>query len=49
VEAVIGRTVRKILSEYDVKPKAPPKTKPGEKETPKSLSEKLGLKKKDEK
>jgi hypothetical protein len=46
VEAAIGRTVRKILSEYDVKPKATPKKKEGTgSETPKSLAEKLGLNK----
>lgn len=47
VEAAIGRTVRKILSEYDVKPKAAPKKKEGQggSETPKSLAEKLGLNK----
>jgi len=44
-EAQVGRIVRKILNEYDLKPKAQPKTKSGEKETPKSLSEKLGLRK----
>lgn len=45
VEAVVMRTVRKVLSEYDLKPKAAPK-KAGEKETPKSLAEKLGIKEK---
>lgn len=40
VENVVGRVVRKILQEYDVKPKATPK---GRKETPKSLAEKLGI------
>lgn len=44
VEAVVGRTVRKILAEYDLKPKAASKSK--EKEpTPKTLAEKLGLNK----
>ena len=43
VEAAIGRTVRKILAEYDLKPKAAKKT--GKEEPPKSMAEKLGLKK----
>ena len=47
VEQTIGRVVRKILSEYDVKPKPVPK---GGKtvEPAKSLAEKLGLNKKKE-
>jgi hypothetical protein len=46
VEAVVGRTVRKILAEYDLKPKTVKTKKDGEKETPKSLAEKLGIKEK---
>jgi hypothetical protein len=42
---MVERIVRKVLNEYDVKPKAAPKGKAGAKETPKSLAEKLGLKK----
>lgn len=52
VEAAIGRTVRKILSEYDLKPKAAGKKKEGDggsDTTPKSLAQKLGLNKKDDK
>ena len=45
VEQAIGRTVRKILAEYDLKPKAA-KKKEGGSETPKSLAEKLGIKEK---
>jgi hypothetical protein len=43
VEAAIGRTVRKILAEYDLKPKAAKKG--GKDDPPKSMAEKLGLKK----
>ncbi len=46
VEAALERTVRRILAGYDVKPKAAPKGKPGEKEAPKSMAERLGLKEK---
>ena len=48
VEAAIGRTVRKILSEYDLKPKAAPKTKAAGEKDSKSLADKLGLTKKKE-
>ena len=44
VENVIGRVVKKILSEYDLKPKTTPKGKKDE-ATPKSLAEKLGINK----
>lgn len=43
VNSVIERTVRRILSEYDVKPKAKPKAKDGAADG-KSLKEKLGIK-----
>lgn len=43
VEAAIGRTVRKILQEYDLKPKAAKKG--GKEDPPKSLADKLGLNK----
>lgn len=51
VEAVIGRTVRKILQEYDVKPKKPAAGAggaggAGDGKDKKSLAEKLGLPKK---
>lgn len=43
----VERIVRKVLSEYDIKPKAKSKGEK-EKETPKSLADKLGLGKKKE-
>ncbi len=45
VEAAVTRVFRKLISEYDVKPKVSPKTKAkeGGEEGKKSMAEKLGL------